>query len=101
MLILAGVGQAGFSVMQSSIILQSASDAMRARVMGTLVLAIGGGPPGRLAIGAVATAFGAPFALCGSAGIAAVGIIGGLLRLGGLRGKGRAREEGKEGRKAG
>jgi predicted MFS family arabinose efflux permease len=101
MLILAGVGQAGFSVMQSSIILQSASDAMRARVMGTLVLAIGGGPPGRLAIGAVATAFGAPFALCGSAGIAAVGIIGGLLRLGGLRGKGRAREERKEGRKAG
>ena len=89
MLILAGVGQAGFSVMQSSIILQAASDAMRARVMGTLVLAIGGGPPGRLAIGALAPAFSAPIALFLSTGVASVGIIGALFRLSGLRGKGK------------
>ncbi len=85
MLICTGIGQAGFSVMQSSIILQSASDAMRARMMGALALAIGGGPLGRLQIGALATAFGAPLALSLSAGGAMAGIGGVLGKLPGFR----------------
>ena len=62
-LILVGIGQAGFSLMQSSIILIETSDAMRARVMGTLVLAIGFGPLGRIQAGAIADSFNSPFAV--------------------------------------
>jgi hypothetical protein len=62
-LICSGIGQAAFSVMQSSIVLTKASDEMRSRVMGSIVLGIGAGPPGRLQIGALAENFGAPFAL--------------------------------------
>jgi predicted MFS family arabinose efflux permease len=80
MLIISGIGQSGFSVMQSSIILQSTSDAMRARVMGTLVLAIGGGPLGRLQIGGLSTILGVPLALCLSSVVAAVGTIGVLFK---------------------
>jgi MFS family permease len=85
LLFLNGVGQAGFSVMQSSIILESTPDEMRARVMGTLVLAIGGGPLGRLQIGAMATGFGTPLALCMSAGVAAFGVLLVTYRLPGFR----------------
>ncbi|MEE2754258.1 MAG: MFS transporter [Candidatus Latescibacterota bacterium] len=62
-LVCSGIGQAAFSVMQSSIVLTKASDEMRSRVMGSIVLGIGAGPPGRLQIGALAENFGAPFAL--------------------------------------
>ena len=63
LLILTGVGQACFVVLQSAIVLLKASDDMRSRAMGTVVFAIGAGPPGRLVIGALAEAHGAPFAL--------------------------------------
>lgn len=63
LLICAGIGQASFSVMQSSIVLVNASDEMRSRAMGSIVIGIGAGPPGKLQIGALAEAFGAPFAL--------------------------------------
>jgi MFS family permease len=63
LLIFSGIGQAAFSVMQSSIVLTNASDEMRSRAMGSIVLGIGAGPPGRLQIGALAENFGAPFAL--------------------------------------
>ncbi len=85
MLILVGIGQTGFSIMQSSIILRLSSDAMRARVMGLLVLAIGGGPPGRLLVGTLAGIAGAPLALASCAGIASLGVVSVLWRLGGLR----------------
>ena len=85
MLILVGVGQTGFSIMQSSIVLRSASDAMRARVMGLLVLAIGGGPPGRLLVGTLAGVAGAPLAVSVGAGIASMGVVSVLWRLGGMR----------------
>ncbi len=85
LLVLAGIGQSGFSVMQSSIILRSASDAMRARMIGALALAIGGGPLGRLQIGGLATILGSPLALALSAGAAIVGICGTLARLTGFR----------------
>ena len=63
LLVCSGIGQAAFSVMQSSIVLTNASDEMRSRAMGSIVLGIGAGPPGRLQIGALAENFGAPFAL--------------------------------------
>ena len=63
LLVCSGLGQAAFSVMQSSIVLTNSSDEMRSRAMGSIVLGIGAGPPGRLQIGALAEHFGAPFAL--------------------------------------
>ena len=68
LLFLAGVGVACFATMQSSLILTSASDAMRGRAMGTLMLAIGFGPLGALQIGALASVWGAPLAVTVSAG---------------------------------
>jgi len=81
LLILAGLGQAFFSVMQSAIMLTAARDDMRDRAMGTLVLAIGTGPLGRLQIGALAEVYGAPLALGlhTSAALAAVALITALL----------------------
>ncbi len=72
MLFCSGLGQAGFSIMQSSIILVRSSDEMRSRAMSTLVVAIGVGPFGRLQSGALAETWGAQ----GSVGIMAA--LGGL-----------------------
>ena len=63
MLLFAGMGQACFGIMQTSIILLSASDEMRQRTMGLVVLAIGADPFGKLMTGALAQTFGAPAAL--------------------------------------
>ena len=60
MLLFAGMGQACFGIMQTSIILLSASDDMRQRTMGLVVLAIGADPLGKLMTGALAQTFGAP-----------------------------------------
>jgi len=68
LLFLAGAGAACFATMQSSLILTSASDTMRGRAMGTLMLAIGFGPLGALQIGALASVWGAPLAVTVSAG---------------------------------
>ncbi len=76
LLILAGMGHACFSVMQSTIVLTSSSDDMRDRAMGALVLAIGGGPLGRLQMGALAAAFGASTAVSLTGSIAALTILG-------------------------
>lgn len=85
LLICSGLGQACFSTMQSSIILLSSSDEMRSRAMGTLVLAIGAGPLGRLQAGALAQSFGAPFAVMLQAILAVmlVGVV--IVKLPGLR----------------
>ncbi|NKB67226.1 MAG: MFS transporter [Candidatus Latescibacteria bacterium] len=77
MLVVSGIGQAGFSTMQSSIILLEATDEMRSRAMGALVLAIGGGPIGRLQSGLMAEWWGAPLAvgtMAGWAGLATAGL---------------------------
>jgi predicted MFS family arabinose efflux permease len=68
LLFLAGVGIACFATMQSSLVLTSASDAMRGRAMGVLMLAIGFGPLGALQIGVLASAVGASMAVAVSAG---------------------------------
>jgi MFS family permease len=76
LLILSGVGQACFGTMQSSIMLLAASDEMRSRAMGTLVLAIGAAPLGQLEVGALAELLGAPLAVGGHAGVAVLAIVG-------------------------
>ena len=53
-LVLLGLGTAGFGTMQSTIIVISASDEMRGRALGVISLAIGAGPIGALLIGLVA-----------------------------------------------
>ena len=75
MLLIAGVGHAGFSIMQGSIVLMEAADKMRGRAMGTLVLAIGGGPLGRLQSGAMAAAWGAPMAVASMAALGGLAIL--------------------------
>jgi MFS family permease len=85
LLLAAGIGQACFGIMQSSIILLVASDAMRSQTMGVLVLAIGSDPVGKLLTGALAESMGAPQAVGVQAG-AAGGVIALIaLLLPGLR----------------
>ena len=66
-LTLGGVGQAGFSTMQSTIALLSAPQEMRGRMMGLLSVCIGAGTPlGTLEMGAIATVS-AKWAISGNA----------------------------------
>jgi MFS family permease len=55
-LLLLGLGTAGFGAMQSTIILLTAREEMRGRALGVLSLAIGTGPFGSLLMGATASA---------------------------------------------
>jgi hypothetical protein len=63
LLIMGGIAHIGFSTMQSTIILSAASEQMRGRAMGTLVLAIGSQPLGMLFVGGLANGVGAPLAI--------------------------------------
>ena len=58
-----GLGNAGFSTMQSTIILLSAVPGMRGRAVGVLGLCIGSTPLGLLELGALSAAVGAPAAI--------------------------------------
>jgi MFS family permease len=58
-----GLGNAGFSTMQSTIILLSAEPGMRGRAVGVLGLCIGSTPLGLLELGALVAAVGAPTAI--------------------------------------
>ena len=94
MLFCAGIGQAGFSIMQSSIILVEASDEMRGRAMSGLVVAIGIGPFGRLQSGAMAEAWGPRLAVGVMAVMAAVGTLFTAICVAGFaRGKKNAKEQ--------
>ncbi|HXF63059.1 MAG TPA: MFS transporter [Caldilineaceae bacterium] len=84
-LLAAGMGQACFGIMQSSIILLTASDEMRSRTMGILVLAIGSDPLGKLQVGALASLMGAPRAVGVQAAMAACALVVITLLLPGLR----------------
>ena len=83
-LAVAGVGQAGFSIMQSSIILVESTDNMRSRAMGALVLAIGIGPVGRVQAGAMAAFWSAPVAVGGMAVSGALATLGVVVFLAGF-----------------
>jgi MFS family permease len=75
MLLCAGMGMACFGTLQSTIALLSTSDEMRSRVMGILVLAIGGDPLGQLQIGTLAELFGVQATLAGQASAAALALV--------------------------
>jgi hypothetical protein len=85
LLLVAGMGQACFGIMQSSIILLTASDEMRGQTMGVLVLAIGSDPVGKLMTGGMAESLGAPMAVGIQAGVAALLLVMIALGLPGLR----------------
>ena len=75
MLLFAGIGMACFGTLQSTIVLLSTSDEMRSRVMGILVLAIGGDPLGQLQIGTLAERFGVQVTLAGQACAALLALV--------------------------
>ena len=81
-LIVGGIGHAGFGTMQSTIILSQAAPEYRGRALGVLTLAIGSSPFGALAMGFFAEIWSAPVsvALCGSIGVLLVGLTALLLR---------------------
>jgi MFS family permease len=64
-----GLGNAGFSTMQSTIILLSAAPGMRGRAVGILGLCIGSTPLGLLELGALVAIVGAPAAIGLNAGM--------------------------------
>jgi len=76
LLFISGLGQAGFSIMQSSIILVESTDDMRSRTMGALVLAIGVGPLGRLQSGSMAEALTVSWAVGSMAFAAFIATLG-------------------------
>jgi MFS family permease len=75
MLVCAGMGMACFGTLQSTIVLLATSDEMRSRVMGILVLAIGGDPLGQLQIGTLAERFGVQATLAGQASAALLALV--------------------------
>lgn len=80
LLAISGLGRVCFGVMQTSIILLTAADEMRSRVMGSLTIFIGAGPFGRLQTGALAEGFGAPQAVGVQSGVA-IGLLGVVLAV--------------------
>ena len=62
-LVILGLGTAGFGTMQATITMLVSSEEMRGRALGVISLAIGVGPLGAVITGAVASAYGAPFAI--------------------------------------
>ncbi len=87
LMLLMGLGTAGFGTMQATIILLVARDDMRGRGLGIITLAIGAGPIGALMIGAMADATSAPTAITINAvlGLITVGLVG--LLVPSLRGR--------------
>jgi MFS family permease len=63
LILICGIGIAGFAVMQSTLVFLAAPAAVRSRVMGLLTVAIGAGPIGMLYVGLLANWLGAPAAV--------------------------------------
>jgi len=63
LILFCGIGIAGFSVMQSTIMFLAAPAALRSRLMGLLTVAIGSGPIGMLHVGLLADWLGAAHAV--------------------------------------
>ena len=76
-LMVVGVGVAGFSTMQSTIVMLVAPEEMRGRALGVVTLAIGAGPIGSLIVGGIADVWGAPFALGlhAAVGLVSIGLV--------------------------
>lgn len=74
-LVALGVTQAGFAVMQTTLVYTAAPERRRPEAMGLMTMCIGASPLGFLGVGALAQVLGAPMAtlvcaLCGLAGVA-------------------------------
>ena len=70
-----GMAQAGFAIMQSTLVYTATPEQRRPEAMGLMTMCIGASPLGFLAVGALAERVGAPtatlvFAVCGLAGVA-------------------------------
>ena len=80
-LVLLGLGTAGFGTMQSTIVVISAKEEMRGRALGVISLAIGAGPIGALMIGALAEATtpATAVAIFAIVGLITVGAVGWLM----------------------
>jgi MFS family permease len=65
-LLLTGLGGAGFSTMQATLVYLAAPPEMRSRLLGVLSVCIGVGPIGFVALGLLADAIGAPWATAAS-----------------------------------
>lgn len=87
LMLMLGLGTAGFGAMQATIILLVARDDMRGRGLGVITLAIGAGPIGGLMLGWMADAMGAPRAMTINAvlGLITVSLVG--LLVPSLRGR--------------
>lgn len=69
LLVMGGFGTAGFSNMQSTLMLTEAPPEMRSRLMGVVTVCIGTGPLGQLAAGALSGPFGARGAVIAMAAV--------------------------------
>ncbi len=80
-LVLLGLGTAGFGTMQSTIVVIAAREEMRGRTLGVISLAIGAGPIGALMVGAVAEATTPATAVTifATVGLITVGAVGWLM----------------------
>ncbi|MDB5403336.1 MAG: hypothetical protein JWQ55_5354 [Rhodopila sp.] len=68
-LLLTGLGGAGFSTMQATLVYLAAPPEMRSRILGVLSVCIGVGPIGFVALGLLADAIGAQWATTASASV--------------------------------
>jgi MFS family permease len=78
---LAGMGEAAFGTMQSTLVLMNATDRSRGRIMGILSFCIGTGPIGTAMLGAVVGILGAPMTVAISSGLATMLIVPWLRRM--------------------
>lgn len=77
-----GVMQAGFAVMQTTLVYTATSDARRGEAMGLMTMCIGASPLGFLGVGFLAEQLGAPVAtlVCGVCGLVGVALTWPLCR---------------------
>ena len=80
-LVVLGLGTAGFGTMQATIVMLLAKEEMRGRALGIISLAIGAGPLGALMIGAIASAVNPTFAIGLNAvlGIVSLALVAALM----------------------
>jgi MFS family permease len=86
-LLVMGLGVAGFSSMQASLTMLVAQDQMRGKALGVVSLAIGSGPFGALLVGSLSDLYGPSFAIgvIAATGITLVGLI--ATTMSSIRGK--------------
>jgi MFS family permease len=81
-LLLTGLGGAGFSTMQATLVFLASPPEMRSRLLGVLSMCIGAGPIGFIALGMLADAIAAHWATAatGAAGLVALALTRPLWR---------------------